>query len=337
MSFHENVHQAAGHPGTLIDTSGILFAKPSSETEIAFYLETQKATPESDSLGLTLGDWMPKFLGQLQRGITEELEKSGNVDRKELQELKKKDPLAATTASSHSLYIVLQNVLSGYSKPNVIDIKLGKVLTDPKDKSITKEKHDRLKAVAASTTSGSLGFRVCGFELRSSPKSAEEYCSELGDDTVIPGSDGVLFTKVYGKSLKKENVAEAFEIFFRDNQLSHDQQQQVIQNTVARIQMLYNCLMDAEVRMYSSSILIAYESDPRRWKEKEGEQDPLIREDFDVDNDDNDSDTSVDAPLSGLHLIDFAHSRYAKGKGPHEGVLDGVENLLEVVEGFLGT
>lgn len=38
------------------------------------------------------------------------------------------------------------------------------------------------------------------------------------------------------------------------------------------------------------------------------------------------------APLSSLHLIDFAHSKYVDGEGYDENVIEGVENLIKLLQ-----
>ncbi len=55
--------------------------------------------------------------------------------------------------------ITIQDLTQSFSKPNVMDIKLGKILYD---EFCCEEKRIRMIKVAQETTSGSLGFRICG-------------------------------------------------------------------------------------------------------------------------------------------------------------------------------
>lgn len=58
--------------------------------------------------------------------------------------------------------IVLENLTYGYEKPNVCDIKLGTQLWD---EEASEEKRTRMDKAAASTTSGSHGIRLTGWQV----------------------------------------------------------------------------------------------------------------------------------------------------------------------------
>jgi inositol-polyphosphate multikinase len=59
---------------------------------------------------------------------------------------------------------VLENLGFAFSKPNILDIKLGTVLYDL---SATPEKRDRMENTARMTTSLETGVRLTGFQVSS--------------------------------------------------------------------------------------------------------------------------------------------------------------------------
>jgi inositol-polyphosphate multikinase len=61
--------------------------------------------------------------------------------------------------------IVLENVAEGFRKPNILDVKLGTVLYD---EDTPPEKRERMEKKARYTTSGEVGIRLTGFQVRRS-------------------------------------------------------------------------------------------------------------------------------------------------------------------------
>lgn len=122
-------HQVAGHPEQLIlsdDPSQLI--KRCNDRELQFY---------SDLLAGDGPDWKQEFLRFLPTVYAIEQERSS---------------------------LVLENLVFGYTRPCIVDIKLGTVLYH---ESATPEKQSRMEKVAKETTSGSLGFRICGMKVRS--------------------------------------------------------------------------------------------------------------------------------------------------------------------------
>lgn len=296
-------HRAAGHAGTLTDEDELLVFKPALERELAFYQAVQeKMYAEEGDADQGDGDvpfysWMPTFLGCLDEGP------EGTARRK---------------------YIVLENLLHGFSGPNVMDVKLGKVLYD---EDAPTEKRNRLAQVSRTTTSGSLGFRVCGMKLKRNAMVAQVDPAHLEPD----GDDYVFLNKHYGRTRTEHDIEDAFRLFFANDALSSERAKQLKRTFLQRLQLLYNTLLEEEVRMISCSLLFIYEGDPKRWDEL-NDQDCPLREDFiDSGNDDSDSENESSrgkTTLSSLSLIDFAHSRLAPGEGYDEGIVDAIENLM---------
>jgi len=61
--------------------------------------------------------------------------------------------------------LVLENLTHRFLRPNILDIKLGTILYDPKSANI--EKQERMKLASLNSTSGELGLRLTGFQVRS--------------------------------------------------------------------------------------------------------------------------------------------------------------------------
>lgn len=405
-SFVPSTHQAAGHDGCLISPdNGTVFAKLTNQQEIDFYHQTQildEGSVDNSPLGSHLSDWMPVYMGTLTKGdITNVVPNSFVLDQPPLPHLSRIEPIqsfppsksigeaigravgsagsAGSVTSVRSVgsaissntpvtseeqkYIVLQNLYHGFSKPSILDIKLGKVLYD---ETASPEKKQRLTDVSNSTTSGSLGFRICGMKCYHS--LIERPSSTIDLPSIFPGINETITVvpelstqtvylevdKQFGRSLDISNVKEGLLFFFKSTQLSKELVLKLVQNFKLRLQVLYNCLLDSSTKMISSSLLFIYENDSAKWAKVESSPehyhafDPLLRDDFldsgsedemDYDDDDtegyidksNDSTTRYKAPLSSLNIIDFAHSKYVDF--PYdENVVEGFLNLINIFE-----
>lgn len=388
-------HQAAGHDGCLVfGEDEMIFAKVTNQQEVEFYNETQKRSMEEAgaadaALGSRLSEWMPVYLGTLeQNGFKEHdansmvmpaLKEDQAALRRQLEEGFSRLSVGngSLDAQGHSggrPYIVLQNLCSGFSRPSIMDVKLGSLLHD---ESADASKVQRLKMVSASTTSGLLGFRICGIKhhVEDADHTPQVISDDLKDTYTITSAtskgSAVVYDKNFGKGLTKQNVSRGLMVIF-DTLPSKSIRRKVLNNFLMRLQLIYNCLLDAEVRIISGSLLFIVEGDHERWRpvlENEDlyeSMDPLIREDFFDDDDDDDKDdedgddtknfgtfssSKIDdkiaestdevldsrklgnqPPLSSLNLIDFAHSKYVVGEGYDENIIEGVENLIAIFE-----
>ena len=327
MEFTLAAHQAAGHPGCL--EAGPVFAKLTTQQEIDFYAEAQRRVDLSRHLGPNIYDWMPTYMGTLTQGA---------ISNPDANVLEAYDSLfvALGAGSPENKYIVLQNLLYGYKNPCILDIKLGTVLVDD---TVSEEKRQRLAKVSAETTSGSLHFRVCGMKTYNGHSDAKPREVFPGQDaTVAVKSIGeeryVLFNKFFARLLQPTNVTDVIGLFFVDS-LNQSLRKALAIKFHQRLQLLYNCLIDAEVRIKSGSLLFCYDADPLRWQileEEYNEQDPITDSHLAADSDDEDESGPERTCISKLRLIDFAHSTFADGQGPDESILVGVENLLKIFE-----
>ena len=341
-SFTPSKHQAAGHDGCLISDS--LFIKSTNQQEIDFYAQTQlkdQLKDDESPLGSLLSHWMPTYMGTLTQG---DITKQDN----QLTDTIAKDEVS----KSDKQYIVLLNSYHGFNHPSILDIKLGSKLTD--DEVTPKEKIERLQKVSDSTTSGSLSFRICGMKVyngSSIDKPKVELYENMNDSSISININDesqhkyLEFNKFYGRSLTKDNIKEGLGLFF-NNHLPKVIEKRLLINFHKRLQLLYNCLLDYEIRIFSGSLLFIYESDLSKWEKVTDDNyelfDPLVREfDDDDDDDDDDEDEEVDkdndsfTPLSSLNFIDFAHAKYVPGKGHDENVIQGIEKLIDIFESLI--
>lgn len=265
-----SVHQAAGHKGCLTMEDGLLFVKPTVQQEVDFYAQVQAADSaeeenEDDLPGSKLVDWIPLCMGTLTQGDV-------------TQNATKNEP---TTGQKE--YVVLQNLYHGFHRPSILDIKLGSKLTD--DEVTPQEKIDRLQNVSNTTTSGSLGFRICGMKLYNG-SSKNDLCKEVyagAKETMFIVEDKddseasyIEFNKMFGRTLTKENVADAIHqylahYFFQDEHFPKNEKVKhlivirLLEIFVARLLLLYNCLSEYEVRIFSGSLLFIFENDLEQW------------------------------------------------------------------------
>lgn len=315
-------HKAAGHEGTLTDVDELLVFKPATPQELEFYRAVQERTfnvSKTTDGDVPLYSWMPTFLGVLDEGLREVPESACALGSSDVN----LNGMTVSKEPSESRYIVLENLLHGFQKPNIVDVKLGRILHD---ENASNEKISRLGQVSRTTTSGSLGFRICGMKIQ---QNSQTKALEAGHFEPA-GDNYILVNKDFGYSLKKDDVKDAFNMFFDHDDLSSKRINQLKQTFLQRLQLLYNTLLEEEVRMISSSLLFIYEGDASRWDALD-DQDALIRDTFLDSDEESDDDMEQDfqkTPLSSLSLIDFAHSKIVDGKGYDENVVDAIESLM---------
>lgn len=217
------------------------------------------------------------------------------------------------------LSIVLENVASGFKRPNVLDVKLGaRLWADDAHPS----KRANLDAVSKETTSSSLGFRIAGMKVwtgkglpgkDSSPGPTDPYAtkyegSEGAKGEVIEKDGYKRYDKWYGRSFNASNVKEGFETFLAGAKAGKVDRSKLIARRLAEeLRDVQSVLEAEESRMYSSSVLIVYEGDAealehaledeKKRKEKEAEKPE--------DDDDGDEEETFDLQQDGLKILDF--------------------------------
>ena len=96
-------------------------------------------------------------------------------------------------------------------------------------------------------------------------------------------------------------------------------------------------LAEIHLRMVGASLLVVYEADWERaragleWLEEGGDEDEDEEEDED-DEEDAEGKQRVGPPYA-VKLIDFAHTKIVPGAGPDEGVLKGIDTVLQLLDG----
>ncbi|KAK1775949.1 inositol polyphosphate kinase-domain-containing protein [Copromyces sp. CBS 386.78] len=263
----------AGHDGTMCDSQGELFIKPCTDQELRFY----KTANESHQ---AFADLMPVFMGELAlndttdvNDIDEQLPAVSSMIPTETKAkvIKQAKEQAAEAAAPHpassdekgweekakskkiktNKSVVLENSAYGYTRPNIMDAKLGKRLWADDAPQAKKIKFDE---VSAETTSGSHGFRIAGMRVYK------------GDTD--PGKLDAMGYKVYDKNygrniVKGHNLLEAMRKFIFNSQAGIDEELGKIiaglfLNDLRRIE---EVLASEESRMYSASLLFTFEGD----------------------------------------------------------------------------
>lgn len=258
---------------------------------------------------------------------------------------------------STGLAIVLENVTNGFKHPNVLDVKLGARLWDD-DAPAAKRK--TLDDVAATTTSGSLGFRVAGMKVHLDDPSSTATTAEASEPNVEIKNGAKSYNKHYGRAFDQDTVVDAFTTYLGGVvtpqkeaagkvEFKKRRAPLIARRMIRELESIQYVLENQESRMYSASVLWVYEGDDealeaglkieKEEEEKEKrnaqqEQQEVEDEDGDIDLDDDDD--AVSQKVLEARLIDFAHARWAPGEGPDENALHGIRSQIKILKGLLG-
>ncbi|KAH8425415.1 inositol polyphosphate multikinase [Aspergillus melleus] len=287
-------HAAAGHDGVRCTPSGFLIAKPCTPEEVAFY--------ESSALHPTFRDFMPTFMGTLSSADQQQplaiaasqqggaVVLPGSDSSSTTNTPATTEPSTAPSAASDpteqgqtwvpsggkkldtGLSIVLENVASGFVRPNVLDVKLGARLWAD---DAPPAKRTKLDAVSKDTTSSSLGFRIAGMKVwtgvngetdagsKTDPYDVRHEGSEGAKGEIIEKDGYKRYDKWYGRSFSQENVKEGFESFLAGAKAGTIDRSKFLAKRLAdELRRVQQVIEAEESRMYSSSVLIVYEGDP---------------------------------------------------------------------------
>lgn len=244
--------------------------------------------------------------------------------------------------------VVLDNVAAGFKKPNILDVKLGARLWADDAPPAKRAKLDKL---ADETTSRPLGLRIAGMKTWQGPAVA--------GNGVVKQDGYRTYDKSYGKSLKANEIHQAFRTYFLTENagITRVHAKKVIKRFIRDLQQFQDVLEDEESRMYSSSLLFVYEGDGNALEEAFDDERNEERRRFEaardrnvqVDNEEecdayqnqadaNDEDVDEDEDseevewpkVQAMKLIDFAHASWTPGQGPDLNLLRGVENLIKI-------
>ena len=262
--------------------------------------------------------------------------------------------------------VVLENVATGFKKPNILDVKLGARLWDD---DAPMAKRVKLDKVAEETTSKPLGLRIAGMK-------TYQGAFDNGKEKVTP--DGYRFyDKMYGRSFSAETVAEGFEEYFQLTKGVNAKGviRKVIKRFIEDLRALESVIDKAESRMYSASLLFVYEGDQQALQDafvterdiiasldrkiSEADvptsgngapyDDDLTRSNVTANGNGRDAKVNVDdrddeeedeeevkfPAIQSLKLIDFAHAEWTPGQGPDENLLHGIRNTTKILTGLV--
>ncbi|KAL1304251.1 hypothetical protein AAFC00_000667 [Neodothiora populina] len=370
-------HVAAGQQqhsdGILADPSGILIYKPCTRNEIDFYQTTITEHPDFARL-------MPTFMGTLERGRSEQIDNllsisqvadsaspsivlpTPDLEQNVPNATEESIPLRGRKLDT-DLVVVLENTLAGFTRPNFMDIKLGKRLWAD---DAPKAKRAKFDDIASKTTSGSLGFRVAGMQIWE-PSEVRPCQAQGVEDSMTADVSGVEdnstaaaavnstgryrpFDKIYGRSLREDNVQDAFKELFclGSDALANEYVEDNMRDVDRSIEEIETVLASKESRMYSASILLVFEGDAQTRKklidaavkraveESEGGGDGGgaggLQADDEDDNDDDEDDEDEEEPrLFDVRVIDFAHAAWTPGQGRDENMLFGIKNVRKII------
>jgi len=328
--------------------------KPCTPAEIAFY-ETASAHPQ-------FAHYMPTFMGTLSltphsdpsaaaAALTSSVHPAAQVPPAEgLKPATITDTVTDTSTTATdwtpsvgktlntSTAIVLSNLTYGFQRPNILDLKLGARLWAD-DAPLAKRQ--RLDAVAASSTSFTLGFRIAGMKVWQGRKATSV---GKGEDLDVDAEGYKVYGKEYGRGFRsKVDVHRAFEefLFVESAGGTQDLAKRVVARLLDEVTGLEAVLKGQESRMYSASILFVYEGDGEVLKKcfemeevmsREQKQPRSGEEDEGVGDDEDDEDEDSGPHTAVAKLIDFAHAEWVPGQGPDENALQGVRSVLDILK-----
>lgn len=283
-------HQVAGHPdGVQSLEGGRLVVKACLPRELRFYQQVQQAVQTSQTrqteLLSRLLQFMPRCYGSWQ-------DYAGST--------------AATADSEPEPRIVLENLTFGYTRPNVCDLKLGTQLWD---EEASDEKRARMDKAAASTTSGSHGVRLTGWqtydsETRQFHRVPKTFGKTIGAQHLELGMRMLLACPEPGDAQSADSVLAGTSLDSRLPQLPAEIVEQLLrQDVLKHLEELRDIFGELEVRMRGASLLLVSEGDVEQAQ-----------------------------PKAEVRLIDFAHATLVPGEGPDQGVLLGIETVLHLVK-----
>lgn len=320
--------QVGGHAGVRSSADGAQIIKPCLPAERAFYETVIHAQDPAFAL---LAKHVPRFYG-----------------------------VAPAEADGGKEGLILENLSHAFTRPNILDIKLGTVLYD---EHASEEKKQRMIKSAKETTSFDTGVRITGFQVY---------------DTTTQSSINI--PKDYGRALKVAQLPEAMARFFPIKTplvaLSSPTPEQeggptqlepspagtppalllpVLRGILGAIREIRTAIAGTELRMVGGSVLIIYEGDPTVLARALDAHEEAIIENVTEQSIQGKEEaketitTLVGAvadpaaaqpsardgiiPAYAVKLIDFAHTKVEQGIGQDEGVVLGLDTTISLLEG----
>ncbi|PVV02643.1 hypothetical protein BB560_002899 [Smittium megazygosporum] len=242
----------AGHDDLLSVEGNDMLIKPTTQMEIDFYEESHLNHPE-------FSEFLPMYYGTMRQhsGVANQDELSsvvGNV-------------LETSSAPGQKQYLCFENITAGFVSPCIIDIKIGTRLYDD---FADAAKVAKMKFKASQTTSLSLGVRICGLRVFKKQESDEK--EQSGTEKSEPGCNCCNYSFIkrsqdYCRKLDAKELTEELELFFgpvSDSDWAHQYRSFLIESIIYDLKTYLEICSSMDLRMYSSSLLLVYESDMHR-------------------------------------------------------------------------
>ncbi|KAJ1975721.1 hypothetical protein H4R35_003018 [Dimargaris xerosporica] len=360
-------HQVAGHDGVMTVDGGELIVKPCSETEKDFYEQTV-THPEFQL-------FMPHYFGMLNLSEDQSLAQEMLIDSSENDQTTlthgtaNETPIprgprppvpGADLTATHELSVqravCIENLLYGFSKPCIMDVKMGTRLYDD---NATEAKKNHMIAKANSSTSGSLGICIAGI------KVFDEIQKEY-----------IQYDRSFGYQLTADTIDEGF-CAFLPRHMNSGYREFLLKEFTLVLKEMCQMVKSQNVRLYGTSLLFVYEGDAERRErilaeDEEGESDeeyseseaqpsvkpqdlpqpsacpdssqladipvasdPETEISIEDDGSDDDDDDENDKMLYDLRIIDFSHASWSPGLGRDEGFLVGLKNVQAILQRIL--
>ncbi|KAI7871033.1 hypothetical protein BDF14DRAFT_1767719 [Spinellus fusiger] len=339
--------QVAGHDRLLqLDTNDVMVIKPCHATELVFYEEAQ-AYP-------TFYTWIPECYGTLRASTPAEQQLLTTAPQESVVSLPGTPSLPPLDSQNNTEnHICLENLLRGFTRPCVLDLKLGKTLYDSRANEAKKAK---MQLNAQNTTTESMGLRVSGMKVYDATEDVYH-----------------IYKKSFGRSLTQETLPDAFMAFLcpfshtpsntglfetvpnsnpsKNRPLPKNKREWIVDRYISDLVEMQDWIANTpHLEMIGSSLLFVYEGDPeaadKAWKRMLQES-KSSEASISSSKDSSDRDDPEEAPLEeespeedtylcDLRLIDFGHAQWQSQQTEQDkGLLEGLNHAIQLLKDCL--